>query len=106
METDVQKPIQNFLAWIKGFVLKTISTNKNGIPDIISCVPLTKEQTDKWFETHDKLGLFVAVEVKDKGKKARPLQLAQIRKINRAGGLGFEADSIEEAKLQLSQITI
>ena len=90
MESDVQKRIIDYLNFLGAFTIKTISTNKNGIPDIIACLS----------------GRLIAIEVKDKGKKARPLQVAQIRKIRKAGGIAFEADSLTEVKLQLSQFTI
>ena len=100
-EAKVQTAIINFLSWVKAFVFKTIASNKGGIPDVIACVPLSKSQVDKWFETHDTIGLFVAIEVKKPGGKPDPLQIAQLRKIRDAGGEGFSADNIDKVKDQL-----
>ncbi len=102
-ETDVQKPILDLLKWFKAWVIKTITTNKGGTPDVIACVPRTPEIAASLFKKNKTLGLFVAIEVKDKGKKATPLQKAQLRKINKAGGIAFECDSIEQAKRILSE---
>ena len=103
-ETDVQKPILDLLKWFKAWAIKTITTNKSGTPDIIACVPITQEIADTLFEKTDTIGLFLAIEVKDKGKKATPLQLAQIRRIIKAGGIAFECDNVEEAKRILNKI--
>ena len=42
-------------------------------------------------------GRFLAIEVKDKGKKPRKEQLAFLEKINSRCGIGFWADSVESA---------
>lgn len=42
-------------------------------------------------------GRFVACEVKRPGSKPRPEQLAFLELVNRVGGLGFWADSVEMA---------
>jgi len=103
-EAKVQTHILNFLNWLKAFVFKTIASSKGGIPDVISCVPMTKTQVDKWFDTHETIGLFVAIEVKKPGGKPSHLQLVQLRKIREAGGLGFVADNLDEVKDQLNHL--
>ncbi len=103
-EADIQGSILSLLAFLRGWVIKTITTNKAGTPDIIACVPITEEIAKTLFEKNKTVGLFVAIEVKDTGKKATPLQLAQIRKINRAGGVAFEADSLDKAERILSEV--
>ena len=86
-ETDVQAPIIDYLKFLGAWVVKTITTNKGGTPDILACLH----------------GKFIAIEVKDKGKKATPLQKAQIRRIIKAGGIAFETDNVEKAKRILSE---
>jgi len=81
-ESDIQSAILNYLKFLGAWTVKTVTTNKSGTPDILACLD----------------GKFVAIEVKDTGKKANPLQLAQIRRIRKAGGIAFETDNVEEAK--------
>lgn len=81
-ESEVQSKILNYLKFLGVYTIKTVTTNKGGVPDIIGCYR----------------GYFIAIEVKDKGKKAKPLQLYQMKKIREAQGIAFEVDNYEEAK--------
>lgn len=53
-----------------------------GIPDVLACV----------------YGRFVAIEAKQRGKRARRRQRVELARIRRAGGVAFEADSIETVR--------
>ena len=84
-ESVLQKRI---LTWLdsQGFwTVKTIATNKRGVPDIIACSPE---------------GLFYAIEVKAPGKLSgvTKLQQYQIDQINQNGGKAFAADNLETVK--------
>ena len=86
-ESDIQSDILNYLKFLGAWTVKTITTNKGGTPDILACLR----------------GKFIAIEVKDTGKKATPLQKAQIRRIIKAGGIAFETDNLDKAKRILSE---
>jgi len=83
-EQDVQKKIINELEARGAWVIKTITTNKRGCPDILACLN----------------GLFLAIEVKAKGRMTTvtPLQRYQIDQITEAGGLAFAADCVDTVK--------
>ena len=84
-EQYVQKQISDYLESQGYWVVKTISTNRNGTPDLLCCSPN---------------GRFVAIEVKAPGKLSTvsKLQHYQINRINETGGLAFAADSLEKVK--------
>jgi len=83
-EQALQKQILNYLDSIGAWTVKTITTNKNGTPDILA--------------VHE--GRFIAIEVKRPGslRNVSKLQQYQINRINEAGGLAFAADSLETVK--------
>jgi len=83
-EQALQKKILNYLDSIGAWTVKTITTNKNGTPDIVA--------------VHE--GRFIAIEVKRPGllSNVSKLQQYQIDRINEAGGLAFAADSLEIVK--------
>jgi len=81
-ESKIQKAILDWLHFIGAYTIKIVTANKAGVPDIVGVYE----------------GQFFAIEVKKLGGKARPLQLAQIRRIISAGGLAFEADSLDIVK--------
>lgn len=64
------------------YIIKTIVTNRNGVPDIIACIN----------------GIFVAFEVKQPGKSATKLQEWNIDEIQKAGGKAFCVHSLDEVK--------
>ena len=85
-EKKVQTEILDWIKSIKGYSIKTIVSNRKGIPDIICC-----------FE-----GRFVAIEVKAENKDFRDvskLQRLELGKINDSGGLGFYANSLDYVKI-------
>jgi Holliday junction resolvase len=81
LESVVQKKIIDHLTKEKWFVLKIISANKNGIPDLMAI----------------KNGQTIFIEVKQKGKKVKKggLQEYRIKELNSFGVLAFQADSLE-----------
>jgi len=81
-EQDIQAKIQKYLKARGAYVIKTITSNRAGIPDILCCLE----------------GRFIGIEVKLPGKQASPLQLANGTMIEAAGGLFLVATSAEEVK--------
>lgn len=75
-EQKTQKKIIDWLQSKDFYVVKTITCNKKGVPDILACAPN---------------GTFVAVEVKYGANKASKLQEYNIEQINTRGGLAFVA---------------
>ncbi len=90
LESGSQSKILNHLhSKLKAWTVKVISANKKGVPDIIACVPMTKEQVLKLFETRDTIGVFVAPEIKRPDGKGvtSPHQKRNIKQIKHAGGI-------------------
>lgn len=83
MEKDVQTKIIKYLKGKGYYVVKTIMTNRIGTPDILACRPD---------------GQFVAIEVKDVGKKhtATPLQKDNLDTISKCNGIAILADCIDD----------
>jgi len=82
LERNIQKTIIKELEKRGCWVVKTISSNKRGTPDILACCD----------------GQFYAVEVKQPGKKATRMQEYQLTKIRDAGGVAIVASSIGDLK--------
>jgi Holliday junction resolvase len=87
-EQQIQKEIIKYLESIGAYTIKTIRTNRAGTPDIIACLD----------------GKFIAIEVKRKGNKPTPLQLAKIEQIRASGGLAFVAYSKDDVINQLKEL--
>lgn len=85
-EQQVQKQIIDYLEKGGHYVVKTIRTNKAGVPDLIVCTLGA--------------GKFYAIEVKAEGKKfnTTKLQKLHIDLINKTGGEAFVADCIDDVK--------
>ena len=88
MEKDIQHRIIKYLKGLGAYVIKTILSNRNGIPDIIMCYK----------------GKFLAFEVKDLKGKITPLQEYNIKLIQEAGGKAYLVRSVEEVKNVLEAI--
>ena len=89
LEQAIQKKIINEIHKLpNSWVVKVISANKNGCPDILACVD----------------GKFVAIEVKTKQGAVSKLQHFQINKIKEAGGYAFIARSVEDIEKNLKNI--
>ncbi len=87
LESKRQKKILDYLSTLGAWTVKVIQANRNGVPDIIACVPMTKEEVLKHFETHKYIGVFVAPEIKQPGGKTSAIQKRVIKQINHAGGI-------------------
>ena len=92
-ESDIQKKISDYLSTLdECWVVKVMAANKRGTPDILAVIS----------------GKFVAIEVKAPWGKASKLQIAQLKRIEAAGGVAILAESLEEviAYLAISDIEI
>lgn len=83
-EQTIQKKILDYIKEIGAYAVKTITTNRTGVPDILVC----------W------RGEFIAIECKDVGKLNRltPLQMHHLSMIERAGGKVLVADSVASVR--------
>lgn len=83
-EQQIQAKIIKHLEKNGYYVVKIITANKRGVPDILFM----------------KDGKFCAIEVKDKGKKSKvtELQKFHIDLINNTGGTAIVADCIEDVE--------
>lgn len=88
MEKDIQSKILKHLKTIGAYSIKTILTNRTGVPDIIFCLD----------------GRFIAFEIKDAKNRLTELQKYNLEQIKKAGGRAFEIRSLEEAKTVLKSI--
>lgn len=83
-EQQLQSKIIKYLEGLGCYVIKTISTNKRGCPDLLFC----------------KDGTFNAIEVKAAGKLKQVSEIQQfhLNLINKTGGTAIAADSLETVK--------
>ncbi len=84
-----QKTQKKIIDWLqkKGFyVVKTIVSNKKGVPDILACAPT---------------GQFVAIEVKYGANTTSKLQDYNIQQINDRNGIAFAAWDLETVIVRL-----
>lgn len=88
-EQKVQKKIIDWLAKEGYYVVKTIVSNKKGVPDILACSPS---------------GRFVAIEVKYGSNKPSKLQEYNLGLINERKGIGIVAWSLEEVQAALQAV--
>lgn len=82
-ERTIQREILEWLSQQEGVaVIKLITANRAGYPDILCCVN----------------GRFVSLEVKQEGGRVSPLQLCRIAEIRAAGGCAEVVRSLEDTK--------
>ena len=95
-EQDYQKKIVKLLEDRGAYTAKVIVASKKGVPDIVACVPMSKEQVLKRFETTDTIGVFMGIEVKTPStmNNVSKLQEYNLKKINDAGGIAIVAWSV------------
>ena len=86
-EQKLQKKILDWLTKEGYYTVKTIVSNKKGVPDILACSPT---------------GQFVAIEVKFGRNKPSKLQEYNIAQIKKAGGIAFVAWDLETVTNLLS----
>ena len=90
-----QKEIITWLESLGAYVIKVISANRKGCPDIVACVPtvITSDMVGQ------KIGAFVAIEVKKSTKDdASPLQGTHIEEILSSKGKAGKAVNIYQAR--------
>ncbi len=88
-EQKVQKKILDWLTKQGYYTVKTIVSNKKGVPDILACSPN---------------GRFVAIEVKFGKNKASKLQEYNVKLINERKGVAIVAWSLEEVQQALAEV--
>jgi hypothetical protein len=105
-EQDYQRKIVNLLEENNAYTVKVITASKKGVPDIVGCLPITKDMAMAYFEKHDTLGMFIAVEVKTPKtiNNTSKLQDYNLKKINEAGGVAIVAWSTEKIQETLECI--
>lgn len=82
-ESVIQRQILEWLSQQESVaVIKLITANRAGYPDILCCVN----------------GRFVSLEAKQEGGRVSPLQLRRIAEIREAGGLAEVVRTLEDAK--------
>jgi Holliday junction resolvase len=85
-EQQLQAKIIKYITAKGGYVVKVITATKAGVPDIVCCYK----------------GRFYGIEVKVGRNKASALQLANLRQIAEAGGIGILAYSLDDVVKLLS----
>jgi len=105
-EQDYQKKITKTLEENNAYMVKVITASKKGVPDLVGCLPITKEMAMEYFKTHEYLGLFVAVEVKTPitMNNTSKLQEYNLGQINKAGGSAIVAWSTNAVEDMLGEI--
>ena len=90
LEATIQSKIMDYLRSIGGYPVKVITATVSGNPDIICCLN----------------GKFVAIEVKQPGKRPTQLQQLKMARIRECGGTAFVACSVDEVKSAISPLNI
>ena len=84
-EQDIQKQIIDYLEFSNFYVVKIISCNKRGVPDILACSPR---------------GEFVGIEVKTGDNKLSKLQDINLKQITSRRGVTFVTNNLKNFKQQ------
>ena len=87
-EATIQHKIIEYLKSIGGYPVKVVAATLSGNPDIICCLQ----------------GRFVAIEVKQPGKRPTQLQQLKMARIRECGGTAFVACSVDEVKEKLKEM--
>ena len=83
LEAQIQKRILDYLKTVPNcWVVKVMTANKNGVPDILVCLH----------------GRFFAFEVKTQTGRTAPIQDYQLAQIQAAGGTAAVVRSVEDVK--------
>ena len=86
-EQSIQKKILDYLHVNGAYTVKTIVTNRSGVPDILFCLK----------------GHFCAIEVKTSKGRVSELQKWNLEQISKSGGIAFVARSVDEVREALQQ---
>lgn len=88
-EQKLQKKIIDWLAKKDYYVVKTITCNRKGVPDILACSPS---------------GQFVGIEVKYGANTASELQKYNLAEIEKRGGTAILAWDLETVIARLTKL--
>lgn len=90
-EQQIQTKIKSYLEDQGAYVIKVIAASKKGVPDLVACYK----------------GLFVAIEVKKPTTKNNVSKLQQynLDKINKLGGIGLVAWSVEQIEELINELS-
>ena len=86
-EQQIQSKVIKYLESIGAYVIKVITANHSGVPDIHACL------NGKW----------ISIEMKRPGESPEPLQLHHLQQIQKAGGLATWASSLPQVQDFLAQ---
>ena len=86
-EQQIQSQVIKYLESIGAYVVKVITSNHAGTPDICACLN----------------GRWLSIECKRPGFKPEPLQLHHLSQIQKAGGLATWASSLSQVQDFLAQ---
>lgn len=112
LESRLQRRCQTILKDANAFAFKTHGDmyTRTGIPDIVACIPVDKNEIQKllddgWF-SNDKVGIFVGLEIKRKNQLDDVSKAQQIvgKEIKNAGGLWFAIDDDEYVRAILAKL--
>lgn len=100
LESKLQRRCQKIISDHKAFVFKTHGDmfSRVGMPDLVACVPTTKETLQKMLDDGSfegkEIGIFVGIELKRKNRLNELSKAQEIvgREIKKAGGLWFAFD--------------
>lgn len=100
LESRIQRRCQQIIKDNNAFVFKTHGNiyTRTGLPDLVSCVPVTLEVLlkmieDGWFKD-DKIGIFVSFETKREDRLNELSRAQEIvgKEIKNSGGIWFTID--------------
>ena len=86
-EQQIQSKVIKYLESIGAYVVKVITANHSGVPDIHACL------NGKW----------ISIEMKRPGESPAPLQLHHLQMVQKAGGLATWASSLTQVQDFLAQ---
>ena len=86
-EQQIQSQVIKYLESIGCYVVKVITSNHSGTPDICACLN----------------GRWISIEMKKPGAKPDPLQLHHLQMVQKAGGLATWASSLNQVQDFLAQ---
>ena len=89
MEKDIEKKFTKAIRRVDGIALKLVSPSFNGIPDRLVLMP------------NGKIGF---VEIKDKGKKPRALQISRHNMLRQLGFKVFVLDDADDIEKIINEI--
>lgn len=99
MESKAQAKILRTLEK-EGYFFKTIKCNRNGVPDIVGCMPM--EITEEMVGAT--IGVFCGLEVKGVRGRVSELQEAHVQSILKNGGRAGVVHNLDEARSILGPV--